>query len=84
MKRSAKSLISEKQKQAQSGGLTIDATQAENYTNILCIAPSPIEKQTIWVGTDDGNLQLTKDGGKTWNNLYSKLKGAPEGGWINP
>ncbi|MFY0674350.1 MAG: hypothetical protein JXQ87_13175 [Bacteroidia bacterium] len=72
----------EKQKQATSGGLTIDATQAENYTNILCIAPSPIEKQTIWVGTDDGNLQLTKDGGKTWSNVYSRLKGAPQGGWI--
>lgn len=72
----------QKQKQAESGGLTIDATQAENYTTILCISPSTKDKNVIWVGTDDGNLQLTQDGGKTWDNLYSKLKGAPEGGWI--
>ncbi|MCB0738212.1 MAG: hypothetical protein KDC92_11915 [Bacteroidetes bacterium] len=72
----------EKQQQAKSGGLTIDATQAENYTTITAIAPSALNKNIIWVGTDDGNLQLTTDFGKTWNNLYKKLKGAPEGGWI--
>lgn len=72
----------EKQKQAQSGGLTIDATQAENHTTILCIAPSPKDKKTIWVGTDDGNLQVTQDGGKSWQNVYGKLKGAPKNGWI--
>ena len=71
-----------KQKQAISGGLTIDATQAENHTTILCISPSARDKNTIWVGTDDGNLQLTRDGGKTWNNLNSRLKGAPKCGWI--
>jgi len=56
----------EKQKQAQSGGLTIDATNAENHTTIVTIAPSPVKRGIIWVGTDDGNIQLTRDGGKTW------------------
>jgi len=71
-----------KQKQAKSGGLTIDATRAENFTTIIAIAPSPKNKNVIWVGTDDGNLQLTKDGGKTWVNLIGKLKGVPAGSWV--
>src|SRR5688572_5479715 len=53
-----------KQKQDKSGGLTIDATNAENHTTILSIAPSTLNPQVIWVGTDDGNVQLTKDGGQ--------------------
>ncbi|MEL6851224.1 MAG: hypothetical protein AAFP92_22075 [Bacteroidota bacterium] len=72
----------EKQKQLESGGLTYDVTQAENHTTIVAIAPSPLEKEVIWVGTDDGNLQLTQDGGKTWNNLADKLEGVPAGSWV--
>ena len=71
-----------KQKQMESGGLTIDATGAENYTTILAIAPSPVDKNVIWVGTDDGNLQLTKDRGQTWTNLADRLPGAKAGVWI--
>ena len=71
-----------KQKQSKSGGLTIDATAAENHTTILCIAPSTIDHDVIWVGTDDGNLQLTKDRGKTWTNLVSRLPGCPQGAWV--
>ncbi len=71
-----------KQKQDISGGLTIDATNAENYTTIVSIAPSPHDADVIWVGTDDGNLQLTKDGGKNWTNLASKLPGYAKGSWI--
>ncbi len=72
----------EKQKADISGGLTYDATQAENYTTILAIAPDPFDAQTLWVGTDDGNLQLTHDGGDSWTNLAAKLPGAPAGSWI--
>lgn len=72
----------EKQKQRSSGGLTIDATGAENHTTILSIAPSPLEKGLLWVGTDDGNLQLTRDGGETWTNLTDQIKDAPEKAWI--
>ncbi|MFT5384494.1 MAG: photosystem II stability/assembly factor-like uncharacterized protein, partial [Saprospiraceae bacterium] len=71
-----------KQKQAISGGLTIDATNAENFTTIIVIAPSPHDKAVVWVGTDDGNLQLTKDGGKNWTNLSDRLPGFAKGSWI--
>ncbi len=72
----------EKQKQHLSGGITFDATGAENHTTIISIAPSPLDENVIWVGTDDGNLQLTTDGGASWNNVYSKIKDAPQNAWI--
>lgn len=72
----------EKQKQAQSGGLTIDATKAENHTTILCIEPSSLDSNLIWVGTDDGNIQVTQDGGKTWKNVAMAIKGFPKEAWI--
>jgi photosystem II stability/assembly factor-like uncharacterized protein len=72
----------EKQKQHESGGLTMDATGAENHCSILAIAPSAKEKGVLWVGTDDGQVQLTRDGGKTWTNLTSKITGMPKGSWI--
>lgn len=71
-----------KQKGNESGGLTYDATGAENYTTILTIDASPVKEGVIWVGTDDGNLQLTKDGGQTWENVIKNIKGVPEGSWI--
>ncbi len=72
----------EKQKQYESGGLTMDATGAENHCTILAISPSKKEKGLLWVGTDDGQLQLTRDGGKTWTNMTSKITGMPKGAWI--
>ena len=71
-----------KQKQSKSGGLTIDDTEAENHTTILSIAPSAVNTNVIWVGTDDGNVQLTQDGGKTWKNFAGKIPGMPAGAWI--
>lgn len=72
----------EKLKQGESGGLTLDATGAENHCTILCIAPSPKQKDVLWVSTDDGQLHLTQDGGKSWTSLSSGLKGMPAGSWI--
>lgn len=72
----------EKQKQHESGGITMDATGAENHCTILTIAPSPVEKGVIWVGTDDGKVQLTRDGGKNWTDVTSKIMGMPKGAWI--
>ncbi len=69
----------EKQKQHKSGGLTPDVTGAENHTTILSIAPSPKKQGVIWVGTDDGNVQLTQDNGKIWQNITSNIKGVPAG-----
>jgi len=66
----------------KTGGLTYDNTAAENHTTILAIGPSPVESGVIWVGTDDGNLQLTKDGGATWNNVVKNLRGLPDNAWI--
>ncbi len=63
----------EKQKQSESGGLTLDVTNAENYCTILSIAPSPIKEGLIWAGTDDGNIQLTRDGGKTWELVSTPM-----------
>lgn len=71
-----------KQRQHASGGLTIDATNAENHTTILAIAPSTLDTKVIWVGTDDGHLQLTRDGGKSWTNVYPNISGAPDSAWI--
>ena len=73
---------STKQNQAQSGGLTIDATKAENFTSILAIEASPVEKGKLWVGTDDGRLHLSSDAGASWKDLSAKLKGLPSGSWI--
>ena len=73
---------STKQRQQKTGGLTFDITGAENHTTIITIAPSPVDKNVIWVGTDDGNLQVTQDGGKTWTNVAAKLTGLPKASWI--
>lgn len=63
----------EKQKQKESGGLTLDVTNAENYCTILSIAPSPVKPGVIWVGTDDGLIHVTRDGGKTWEQVSRNL-----------
>ncbi|MEZ4940362.1 MAG: hypothetical protein R3D58_05810 [Saprospiraceae bacterium] len=71
-----------KMHQSTSGGLTIDATNAENFCSIIAIAPSPVQQGVVWVGTDDGQLQLTRDGGQNWQNLSGLLPGCPKGVWI--
>jgi photosystem II stability/assembly factor-like uncharacterized protein len=70
------------QKQDESGGLTPDVTGAENFTSIVAIEPSPLEQGVIWVGTDDGRLQLTRDGGEHWESLERHAKGVPDNTWI--
>ena len=72
----------EKQKQSESGGLTMDATGAENHCSILVIEPSPVEKDMLWVGTDDGRVHFTQNGGSTWTEVTSNIKGLPKGSWI--
>nr|WP_242204418.1 hypothetical protein [Aestuariivivens insulae] len=72
----------EKQKQDNSGGLTLDATGAENHCTILVIEPSPIEKDMIWVGTDDGRVHITRNGGTSWIDVSKNIKNLPQGSWI--
>jgi photosystem II stability/assembly factor-like uncharacterized protein len=67
----------EKEKQGKGGGpYTNEAVGAENYGTIAYIIESPHEKGVMWTGSDDGLVHLTKDGGKTWENVTPK--GLPE------
>lgn len=67
-----------KLKQEESGGLSIDNSGAENHCTIYTIAESPKNPSVIWAGTDDGNLQITQDGGKTWANVVASVQGLPK------
>jgi len=71
-----------KQKQEQSGGVTVDNSSAEMHTTIFAICESPKNPNLIWVGTDDGNVQVTRDSGKTWKNVVSNIKGLPKNAWV--
>jgi len=72
-----------KQQQELSGGITVDNSSAEMHTTIYSISESPKDAGVIWVGTDDGNLQLTRDGGKHWTNVIGNLKGLPKASWVS-
>ena len=73
----------EKQKQEQSGGVTVDNSAAEMHTTIYSISESPKDKSVIWVGTDDGNVQVTRDGAKTWTNVVGNVPGLPKNSWVS-
>jgi hypothetical protein len=69
----------DKSKQGSSGGpITKDNTSVEYYDTIFYVAESPVEPGVIWTGSDDGLVQVTRDGGKTWKNVTPK--GIPD--WI--
>ncbi len=72
-----------KQQQEQSGGVTVDNSSAEMHTTIYAISESPKNPNLIWVGTDDGNLQLSRDGGKTWTNVVGNIPGLPKSAWVS-
>jgi photosystem II stability/assembly factor-like uncharacterized protein len=73
----------EKQKQEESGGVTVDNSYAEMHTTIYSISESPKDAQTIWVGTDDGNVQVTRDAGKTWTNVVANIADLPKASWVS-
>ncbi len=62
-----------KQKQEDSGGLSEDNTSAENHCTIFTIAESSLDENQIWAGTDDGNLQVSTDGGTVWTNVSANV-----------
>jgi photosystem II stability/assembly factor-like uncharacterized protein len=69
----------DKSRLGSSGGpITKDNTSVEYYGTIFTVAESPLEPGTIWAGSDDGLIHVTRDGGKTWKNVTPK--GIPE--WI--
>lgn len=73
----------QKQKQEQSGGVTVDNSAAEMHTTIYSISESPKQAGLIWVGTDDGNVQLTRDGGQHWTNVVKNIRGVPAHSWVS-
>ena len=73
----------EKQKQEQSGGVTVDNSSAEMHTTIYSISESPKNASVIWVGTDDGNVQVSRDGAKTWTNVVANVTGLPANSWVS-
>jgi len=71
-------------KQKDPGGpISFESSGAEVHCTIVTIAESPLEKGTLWCGTDDGNLQVTRDGGKTWKNVISGVQGLPKHSWCS-
>jgi photosystem II stability/assembly factor-like uncharacterized protein len=72
----------EKLKQDESGGLTMDATGAENHCTILVIEPSTVERNMFWVGTDDCRVHYTLNGGQTYTEVTKNIKDLPAGSWI--
>ena len=74
-----------KQKSEESGGITGDNTSAENHCTIFTITQHPTNENIIWAGTDDGNLQLTTDAGKTWTNKAPQVwaAGIPKNAWVS-
>ena len=70
-------------KQGNSGGeIVMDNTAAEFHSTLLTIAPSPLDSNIIWTGSDDGNVQVTRDGGKTWSNVFVNVPGLKPNAWI--
>ncbi len=72
----------------ETGGLTRDVTGAEAHATIITMSESPLLPGVIWAGTDDGNLQLTLDGGANWTNVRENIpatgaNGVPEGIWVS-
>ena len=73
----------DKRNSSDSGGLTHEVTGAENHCTIITIAESPLDASILWVGTDDGNVQVTQDGGAHWSNVRPNIDGVPQGTWVS-
>ncbi|MBP2832940.1 hypothetical protein J8281_12155 [Aquimarina sp. U1-2] len=71
-----------KKQDKESGGISTDKSGAETHTTIFTIVESPLDEKIIWVGTDDGNVQITQDGGKTWTNTVANIQGLPKNTWV--
>lgn len=72
-----------KLQQENSGGLSMDNSGAENHCTIFAVAESTLDQNIIWVGTDDGNVQVTFDGGKNWKNVTANIPNLPKNTWVH-
>jgi len=72
------------EKQIDSGGpITLDNTGAEIHCTITTISESPVVPGIIWCGTDDGNVQVTRNGGRTWKNVVENIPDLPPNTWCS-
>jgi len=67
----------------ESGGLTPDSTGAEAYGTVVSLAESPLARGLIWAGTDDGNVQVTRDGGRSWVRVDDAIPDVPPQLWVS-
>jgi photosystem II stability/assembly factor-like uncharacterized protein len=63
--------------------VTPENTGAENHCTIITISESPLQEGQIWVGTDDGQVSVTRDGGITWTNVTPNIPGLPANTWCS-
>jgi photosystem II stability/assembly factor-like uncharacterized protein len=75
--------LNDKSKQQISGGLTPDNIGVEYADVVFAIAESPLKPGLIWAGTNDGLVQVTRDGGKSWSNVTSGIPGMPAWGTVS-
>jgi len=75
--------LNDKEHQQISGGLTPDNIGVEYAGVVFAIAESPLEKGLLWAGTNDGQVQLTRDGGARWTNVTVNLPGLPPWGTVS-
>jgi photosystem II stability/assembly factor-like uncharacterized protein len=73
----------QRQRQLETGGLTIDNSTAENNATIYAISESPQDSQIVWAGSDDGYLHVTRDGGANWVRVSDSIPELPEGLWFS-
>ena len=66
----------------KSGGLSNDTSGAETHTTIFTMAESPVDEQVIWVGSDDGLVNVTRDSGKNWSNVTANIPDLPANTWV--
>ncbi len=74
--------LGDKAMMGDSGGLTVDNLSVEYAGVVFSIAESPLEKGLIWAGTNDGLVQVTRDGGKSWTNVTPNIRGLPPRGTV--
>jgi hypothetical protein len=72
-----------RQRQKETGGISIDNSSAENNATVYTIAESSKDEKLIWAGTDDGLLQVTENQGGTWTNVTKNIPGLPAGNWCS-
>jgi photosystem II stability/assembly factor-like uncharacterized protein len=75
--------LNDKSMMGDSGGLTVDNLSVEYAGVVFSIAESPLEKGVIWAGTNDGQVQVTRDAGQHWTNVTAPIPGLPPKGTVS-